>query len=498
MGEKIRAVVLPLIAVMLGAAALLALLNWGLVLRTGWLPLDDDVAALWLPLAVALAAVGLLIAPRVHTLAFNPKGNVGGLYILVAILFVAGPAILLQEYLQATTGEMVTVADAAAIGQHPNARFFTVGSVCLNKHKVPWHPRISVSGDNDENLDIDLHYAIPFCGTRVWLGLQWQRTFDNRLSDKEKDALFRIFLKDADKDLRAFDPHAVRYYERVGRNSLRRALTKALTDFKHDATAPIFVIAHKEPFAVDGEGWLGGAIIALVAGAALWLLMVSLVPLKPVEERVPTPPGGLSAMLVPHRDAFGLPLMVDINLLVYAAMVMSGLGFLDFEIDDLIHWGASSGSLDHGVGLVRLITATFVHGGIFHILGNMYGLLIGGALLSPVARNTRFLFIYLVSGLGGSLLSVTVHPDIVVVGASGAIFGLFGALIALAGLRDPKILAIRRAVLINAGIFVVLNAIHGATTPGVDNFAHIGGFLTGLVCGGMIYIVDRRQARGTA
>jgi rhomboid protease GluP len=498
MGEKIRVVVLPMIAVMLGAAALLALLNWVLVLHTGWLPLDEDVAALWLPLAVALAAVGFLIAPRLHILAFNPKKNIGGLYVVAAIIFVAGPAILVQEYLQATTGEMVTVADAAAIGQHPNARFFTVGSVCLNKHKVPWHPRVSVSGDNDENLDVDLYYAIPFCGTRVWLGLQWQRTFDNRLSDKEKDALFRVFLKDADKDLRAFDPHAVHYYERVGRNSQRRALTKALTDFKHDATAPIFVVAHKEPFAVQGEGWLGGALIAFVTAAALWLLMVSVVPLKPVAERVPTPPGGLTAMLVPHRDAFALPLLVDMNLLVYAAMVFSGLGFLNFEVDDLIDWGASFGKLDHGFGLVRLITATFVHGGIFHILGNMYGLLIGGALLSPVARNTRLLFIYLVSGLGGSVLSVTMHPDIVVVGASGAIFGLFGALIALAGLRDPKILAFRRAVLVNAGIFVVFNAIYGATTPGVDNFAHIGGFLTGLVCGGMIYVIDRREARVTA
>jgi len=498
MGEKIRAVVLPLIAVMLGAAALLALLNWGLVLRTGWLPLDEDVAAIWLPVAVALAAVGFLIAPHLHVLAFNPKSNIGGLYIVAAIIFVAGPAILLQEYLQATTGEMVAVADAAAIGQHPNARYFTVGSVCLNKHQVPWHPRVSVSGDNDENLDIDLYYAVPFCGTKVWLGLQWQRTLDNRLGDKAKDALFEAFLKDADKDLRAFDPHAVRYYEKVGRNSLRRALTKALITHKRDATAPIFVIAHKEPFAVDGEGWLGGALIGFVAAGALWLLMVFLIPLKPVAEREPTPPGGLTAMLVPHRDSYAVPLLVDINLLVYAAMVLSGIGFLDFEVDDLIHWGASSGNLDHGLGLLRLITATFVHGGLFHILGNMYGLLIGGALLMPVARNIRLLLVYLASGLGGSVLSVTMHPDIVVVGASGAIFGLFGALIALAVLRDPKILAIRRAVLIYAGIFVVLNAIYGATTPSVDNFAHIGGFLTGLVCGGMIYVLDRREARATA
>jgi rhomboid protease GluP len=123
----------------------------------------------------------------------------------------------------------------------------------------------------------------------------------------------------------------------------------------------------------------------------------------------------------------------------------------------------------------------------------MYGLLIGGVMLTPVARNMRLIIVYLVSGLGGSLLSVTVHPDIVVVGASGAIFGFFGALIALVVLRDPKMLAIRRAILINVGIFMVLNIVYGATTPGVDNFAHIGGFLTGLLCGGVLYILDRNE-----
>ncbi len=162
--------------------------------------------------------------------------------------------------------------------------------------------------------------------------------------------------------------------------------------------------------------------------------------------------------------------MIDINLLVFLAMVMSGLGFLDFELDDLIAWGASSGSLDHGFGLVRLVTATFVHAGLFHILGNMYGLLIGGAFLSPVARNTRLLFTYLVSGIGGSLLSKAVHPDIVSVGASGAIFGLFGALIALVVLRDAKISRSANPSSGTSGFSWCSISSTASSTPGVGNF----------------------------
>ncbi len=77
-------------------------------------------------------------------LVFNPKYNLQVLYTMVAILCVAGPSILVEKYLQATTGEMVTVQNAPPAPQR--ARYFTVGSVCLNKHGVPWHPRVSVAG----------------------------------------------------------------------------------------------------------------------------------------------------------------------------------------------------------------------------------------------------------------------------------------------------------------------------------------------------------------
>jgi len=174
-------------------------------------------------------------------------------------------------------------------------------------------------------------------------------------------------------------------------------------------------------------------------------------------------------------------------------MVLSGIGVFDFEIDDLIAWGASSGSLDHGFGLLRLFTAMFVHAGFFHLLGNVYGLIIAALFLTPVARSLRLVICYVICGFGGSLLSVTVHPGVVGVGASGAIFGLFGVLLTMIALRDAKLVKLTRVVLINVGIFIGLNVIYGLTTPQVDNFAHIGGFLAGIPCGLALYVLDRRE-----
>src|SRR3569832_1599936 len=122
MGEKLRAVFAPLSLLVLGFAALISLLNWALVIRTGRLPLDEDVAAIWLPAGLAKVAVGFLIAPRLLLLAFIPKYKFAGLYLMAAIVCVAAPASLVQEYLQASTGEMVTVVDGAALAPPPEAR----------------------------------------------------------------------------------------------------------------------------------------------------------------------------------------------------------------------------------------------------------------------------------------------------------------------------------------------------------------------------------------
>src|SRR5581483_611644 len=112
----------------------------------------------------------------------------------------------------------------------------------------------------------------------------------------------------------------------------------------------------------------------------------------------------------------------------------------------------------------------------------------------PVARNGRLILCYLVTGLGGSIASVTMHPDTISVGASGAIFGLFGILLALLALRDPRLQRQHTAVLINVGVFVLINLAYGATTPGIDNWAHIGGLVSGFVVGAVLRVIDRDVA----
>ena len=119
-----------------------------------------------------------------------------------------------------------------------------------------------------------------------------------------------------------------------------------------------------------------------------------------------------------------------------------------------------------------------------HLLLNMYALLFVGIFLEPVLGKKLFAICYFVTGILASLASVKIHPDTVSVGASGAIFGMYGVFLAflLAGVFPPSM---RKAFLASTLIFIGYNLIQGLQGH-VDNAAHIGGLLCGWMAGLLI------------
>ena len=141
----------------------------------------------------------------------------------------------------------------------------------------------------------------------------------------------------------------------------------------------------------------------------------------------------------------------------------------------------------------RMLTSAFVHsqGFVLHIVLNMYMLWIFGQVLEPVLGRIRFLAVYLLSAIGGSvgfLLLTPVLPPTGVEGASGAIFGLFGALLVVQSRRGGDTRQL--------WILIVINGVIGFVVPGIAWQAHLGGLITGGLCAAVIAFAPRgpRQA----
>ena len=138
----------------------------------------------------------------------------------------------------------------------------------------------------------------------------------------------------------------------------------------------------------------------------------------------------------------------------------------------------------------RLLTVMVLHAGVLHFALNSWALVIYGPVLEQVLGRVRFAAVYVVAGLAGSAASFTVNRTALGVGASGAIFGLLGALVAYFWRRRSRGGAPQLQGLV---MVVVLNLVLAASIPGIDNVAHIGGFLGGLAAVGLLEATPARS-----
>jgi rhomboid protease GluP len=192
------------------------------------------------------------------------------------------------------------------------------------------------------------------------------------------------------------------------------------------------------------------------------------------------------SIFLPRDGYFITPILIDINILIYILMVCSGVNFMLPDSESLLTWGANIRSLTMEGEWWRLITNCFLHIGIIHLLMNMYALIYIGLLLEPRIGKVKFIAAYFITGIIASIASIWWHDQIISAGASGAIFGMYGVFLALL-LTNIIEKAARNALLTSIGIFVAYNLLNGMK-GGIDNAAHIGGLISGLIIGFSFYL----------
>jgi len=201
------------------------------------------------------------------------------------------------------------------------------------------------------------------------------------------------------------------------------------------------------------------------------------------------PPGQETPIEAP-RPRFRFPLtssLIAINIAVFLLMAFTGVSAIDPTPRDIVRWGANYAPFTLQGQAWRLVTSVFLHIGLIHILANMWALWNLGALAELIFGRRFYLPIYLLAGVAGNIGSLAIHHNAPGAGASGAIFGLAGAMISVlkfAHLPAPR--NAMRGTLRSLLWFAVFNLLFGQAVPGIDNAAHIGGFLCGLILGALL------------
>lgn len=338
---------------------------------------------------------------------------------------------------------------------------------------------------------------------KAWLCINYQKQISSRLSEEQEEIEKKQFGEETEQNLKKINIDSFVYLQRVGNNNNRDGYAAAIKEsniLKSNAV-PIILEPMLTPFSERNGNRLLWIFGAFIIGAAVWLLIIFIPKfnedklngfLNGTLKKEKINIDGLQFFIL-KQGFYVTPFIMFANIIVFTIMVCCGLGFISFNGYNLLKWGANYGPFTVNGQWWRLLTSTFLHGGVMHLLSNMYGLLFAGYFLEPKLKKSTYALLYIATGIFASLASLWWHNATISVGASGAIFGLYGALLALLLMKIfPP--ALSKPFLISTTIFVIYNLIMGIAGNGIDNAAHIGGLVSGFAIGLFLAGSIKREA----
>lgn len=510
--KKIRLIYLPFLIMTCGFVIIYTFLNWVLTVKTSILSLNEDITNFFIPAAFSFIAVLIWLRPRIKLLKFNTEGRRDpvSLYIFIAVIAITIPTIIAQNYMETATGKLTALENISQIEKHEPSKYYTLKNFYIDKKHIGVYTAFDVSGKSNDEFNMYIYIVLPILQSEAdtfgstcmaWVGVRYFKSISNRLDNADKQAQFREFANDCQIDFDNKDMSQFIYLDKVGNTNdgdeYKRAVEKNL---KYAfGNAPIFTEVNS-PFEDRNGNKLAWIFGSFGIGGGIWLIML-LIPafneekLKKFEDgetEKNNSPEMYKRLLLPREGYVITPFLIYVNTLVFLVMVFKGLGFISFKPEDLLNWGANFRPYTSNGQWWRLLTNTFLHGGIMHIVANMYGLLFVGIFLEPVIGKTKYLIAYLLTGIIASCVSIWWYSATISVGASGAIFGLYGVFLALLLTKVfPRDFS--KAFLISTMVFIGYNLLMGIS-GGIDNAAHIGGLLSGFIIGLILYPTIKKQA----
>lgn len=496
--KKFKLIYLPFLILAISFIVIYTFLHWLLFIKFELFSIKEMFLNFWLPAGLACISFYFLLRSRIKFLKFKDD-NKSFFFQFLAVLIITIPTIIAQEYLITATGKLTPLKTFSDIQKHEKTKYYTLQKFYLDKKNIGVLNTSDLSGKNNEHFNMLIYVAIPILEKvkdtskyecKYWLGKKYSSQISNSLSNNEKQIRFKEFAQTIKQEFKHTDFNDFAYLEIIGNTDDHDNFNDAIEEnTQYDFSKPILLEAHKEPFENrNGEKltWFFGT---LGGGFLLWLLLLTFTKLQPQRQNISKNKKSSKIQdlkasfeyLIPKEDFYITPILININLLVFIIMVFAGLGFISFKGEDLLKIGANFKPLVADGQWWRLLTSVFIHGGIMHLVSNMFGLYIVGLFLEHVLGKTKYLLIYLATGIFASLSSMWWHEATVSVGASGAIFGLYGIFIALLLFKvfPPQL---SKAFLSFSLIFVGYNLLMGLM-GGIDNAAHIGGLISGFVIG---------------
>lgn len=197
------------------------------------------------------------------------------------------------------------------------------------------------------------------------------------------------------------------------------------------------------------------------------------------------------AFLDPRGPKKATAILLLLNIAVFVVMIFSGLNIVSPTPKELLEIGGNRRFEVMNGEYWRLFTSIFIHSGLMHLFMNLFGLGLGASWLEGILSRIQLLISFIVCGILASITSIVWHENTVSVGASGAIFGLYGLILAFTVFKIyPTYM--RGMTWMLLGLYAGISLLFGFL-GGIDNAAHFGGLTSGFILGGILILIEKEK-----
>lgn len=488
-----------------GTVAVLVLIRWLFFIQFPLFDIKEEFWVLWIPLVAPWIPILLWLRPKLRVLTFKKDNDNGRFFFqFVAWGVTTATLIVAQNYLTTVTGKLESLSVIEQIATKAPVRYYRISNFAVAPYFGGSFTDFRTSGKTNDQLNFNVYFVTPILADtsqrittapKYWYGVKFHDQVRNRLSNEEKEDKYKSFYESCISKMNKYKFYALDHFKRTPTSDDKDFYLKAIKSRINQEPDKSFVVLEPvaEPYELRNGNklaWIFGSF-----GIGVSVMLFSLVwpgysnggqktSLRKTKIKKPDYLAILK-LLIPRKGQFATVVILELNVLVFIIMAFSGVHIIYPNGLELLQWGANRRFETINGDWWRLFTSMFVHGGIMHLFMNIYGLFIAALFVEPILGAKKYFILYFISGLSGSLASIWWHENTISVGASGAIFGLYGAILGLlltkAFPEDGK-----KGILKFIGIFVGLNLLM-SLTGGIDNAAHLGGLISGAVAGFILY-----------
>lgn len=513
----LQKIYLPILLWTIAVMAVYTSLHYFLLVKWQIIELHDTLVLFVFP-AVLMTFIGVLVVyPRVKLLHFR---KIDGNERLAAFYsFAVGASfVILQFFTVDQGGELSHIKSPVEINPKRATQYIEIDEYQLLKNSFSGMSYSSASIDKyGQRIRVSVYFVCPMIADtvgvydfghpknfQIWFAKKYSDEFKTRetktVEGRKRIEEFIDYARYQYKDSN-FNRHRV--FVKVNKSDSRENYKRALAQLpigNLDVDNVLFLEALDGDEETRGKNGIWWALGFFLFAQIIFLLItlnknIKVSAFKEFNSQYPyerfRASLGFLNYLIPTRERYAVPLLIDLNLLVFILMLFDGVSFFNPHGIDLLKWGALNRQLVLEGEWWRLFSSMFLHSGIIHLGYNMVALGLVGFFTAESLSNRLFLLFYLLSGLAAAIVSLVFNAYAVAVGASGAIMGMYGIALALKLFeKKPGVALGNSGILLGFVVIVIPTLLMGFFTN-ADNAAHIGGLIGGFLIGAIWRLPSR-------